>query len=405
VDHLPALAALDQLDQVPWTDLEHAYGDAADIPDLIRAVRFGDAEVRGEALNSLLYSLDHQGVQRFEATLHAIRFLVGIVADPTAPGRGGVARLLAELAVGDTAWFLHDGFHPELQAAPDDCARPQASSVIEGAGMIVRGFPSIGAGHDMTAGLGLREIYEAVLAGAPVYLSALTDAGAAADDDLRGSIPFLLAWLTPRAAELAPALTALVTDDRSPAVRASAALGLSHAVKFEAALRGPALAVLTTAWTTAATEVERRCLALAISRFEEPAASADARAALHEALVAAVPAAMPDEDFAWQRIDSPPFLFCEAYLGGADDDHPSTLAAGLACLPQLTDPDDATDLALWLARLALPDPGDGVDDAVRVVIDALAAADPAWHFSDLGNLLGDRGYPAERAAFAALAES
>lgn len=404
MDHLPVLAALDHLDQVPWDTLEHAYGDAADVPEMLRAIRHGDDEARGEAINGLLYSLDHQGVQRFEATLHAIRFLVGIVADPTAPGRGGVARLLAELAVGDTAWFLHDGFHPELQTAPDDCARPQASSVIEGKDMIVRGFPSIGAGHDMTAGLGLREIYEAVVAGVPVYLSALTDAGAATDEDLRGSIPFLLAFCTPRGAAIAPALTALL-DDASAAVRASAALGLSHAVKFDAALRGPALAALTARFAAAATDVERRCLALALSRFEQPADTAAPRAALHAALHAGVPAALPDEDFAWQRIDSPPFLFCEAYLGGDDDDHPATIAAGLACLPQLTDPDDAADLALWLARIALPDPGEPLDDAARIAIRTLAAADPAWHFSDLSRLLADRGYPAGREEFAAVADA
>ncbi len=63
------LATLDQLDQVPWANLDHAYGSAEDIPDMIRALGSGDPDARAQARGGLHASLDHQGVQRFESTL------------------------------------------------------------------------------------------------------------------------------------------------------------------------------------------------------------------------------------------------------------------------------------------------------------------------------------------------
>jgi hypothetical protein len=392
----PALP-LSRLGEIDWAELEHAYGDASDVPDALRAIATGD----DEALNGMLYALDHQGVQRFEATLRAVPFLIGLVGDRATPRRGGVARLLAEFAVGDTAWFLHDGFHPERQVHPDDCARAQASSVVEGEDFAIRGFPNIGDGHDMTRGQGLIEIYEAIAAGMPIYTAALDEPGA--PDDLRASIPFLCAFLTVRARDAAPALTALVERDPSPAVRGSAMLGLSHVVKFEPELRRAALSVLLARWHGAEDGVERRCLALALSRFEEPGETAAARAYLCEVLAAGVPVTLPDEDFPWQRIDSPPFVFCEAFLGGATADRAPVLAAGVACLPHVPDPDDAADLAVWLVRLALPAFGAPLADAARAAVRALAAHDPAWHYTDLANALGEKGYPRERAELAALA--
>lgn len=397
-----AALPLSRLDEIDWAALEHCYGDASDVPDALRMIAQGDAD--DDALNHLLYALDHQGVQRFESTLRAVPFLIGLVADPATPRRGGVARLLAEFAVGDTAWYLHDGFHPERQVRPDECARAQASTVMEGDGFAIRAFPSIGDGPDMERGHGLIEIYEAIAAGVPHYVAALDEPNA--PDDLRQSIPFLLAFLTTCARETASALAARIERDPSPAVRASAMLGLSHAVKFEPDERRGALSLLLARWHDAASPVERRCLALALSRFEQPAETELARAELRDVLVRGVPAVLPDEDFPWQRVDSPPFLFCEALLGGrgAAGDHERVLATGVACLPQVPDPDDAADLAVWLARLALPAAGEPMDELARAAARALAAHDPAWHYIDLGRALGERGYPTDRDAFRASLE-
>jgi hypothetical protein len=396
-----AALPLSRLDEIDWAALEHCYGDASDVPDALRMIAQGDAD--DDALNHLLYALDHQGVQRFESTLRAVPYLIGLLADPATPRRGGVARLLAELAVGDTAWYLHDGFHPERQLRPDDCARAQASTVMEGDGFAIRAFPSIGDGPDMERGHGLLEIYEAIAAGVPHYLAALAEPDA--PDDLRQSIPFLLAFLTPCARDTAGALAARIERDPSAAVRASAMLGLSHAVKFEPDERRGALSLLLARWHDAASPIERRCLALALSRFEQPAETELARAELRDVLARGVPVVLPDEDFPWQRVDSPPFLFCEAFLGGDDRDRAPVIAAGVACLPRVLDPDDAADLAVWLARLALPGFGVPLDDPAKAAVRAIAAHDPAWYYTDLGGELTAKSYPSDRDQFRALIAS
>ncbi len=89
------------------------------------------------------------------------------------------------------------------------------------------------------------------------------------------------------------------------------------------------------------------------------------------------------------------------------DDRLDLRAPACAALATLTEPHDAADLGLWLARLWLP-PADGdapapgaLDDAQRAVLAALVAAPVAWHFTDLGRELRDRGLPADREAVAA----
>ncbi|MBE7453426.1 MAG: hypothetical protein HS111_32560 [Kofleriaceae bacterium] len=398
------LATLDQLDQVPWANLDHAYGSAEDIPDMIRALGSGDPDARAQARGGLHASLDHQGVQRFESTFRAIPFLIGLLADPSTPDRGELARLLAELAVGDTCWFLHDGVHRERQMNVDDAARPQHASVIRGRDFATRGFPRLPDDRlDLSEGSGLRWIYDAVVAGVPTYLAALDGA----DEPLRAAIPFLCAFLTTdeAAAAAAPALERLL-DDPSAAVRASAALGLSHATKFVPALWERAFATLSARWDREPGALERRGLALALVRCERPADTVAVRAYLRDELARGVPEVRPD-DFPWRRIDSAPFVFCTTWIGTDAAERPALRAPGCAALATLTEPHDAADLGLWLVRLWLP-PADGdaptpgaLDDAQRAVLAALVAAPVAWHFTDLGRELRDRGLPADREALAA----
>src|SRR5688572_22220233 len=104
---------LDALDAVDWSSLGHAYGTAEQVPDALRALSTAAPATAAAICADLAASLDHQGVQRFEATLRAVPFLIGLLGDAAVPGRDHIARLLADFAVGDTNWFLHNGFHPD----------------------------------------------------------------------------------------------------------------------------------------------------------------------------------------------------------------------------------------------------------------------------------------------------
>jgi hypothetical protein len=86
---------LDELDAVSWRDLEHAYDNAADVPELLRALGDGDLEVLGDLFGALC----HQG-RRFSASAPVVPFIAGILA----AGQVDAVSLLmtlGALAVGD----------------------------------------------------------------------------------------------------------------------------------------------------------------------------------------------------------------------------------------------------------------------------------------------------------------
>ncbi|MBB6037174.1 hypothetical protein [Phytomonospora endophytica] len=87
---------LDTLDTVAWSSLSHAYGDAADVPDLIRRLRTPANE---EALHALYGNIYHQGTT-YEATGPAVPFLLEVLADEDSPGRDHLCGLLAHVSIG-----------------------------------------------------------------------------------------------------------------------------------------------------------------------------------------------------------------------------------------------------------------------------------------------------------------
>ncbi|MFI1286711.1 hypothetical protein ACH4U5_39185 [Streptomyces sp. NPDC020858] len=83
----------DGIDDIDWAALEHAYGPADDVPDLLRAAGSADAQVRDEALGELFSSLCHQG-SVYSATAAAVPFVARLALD----GPGDRLSLL---------WLLH----------------------------------------------------------------------------------------------------------------------------------------------------------------------------------------------------------------------------------------------------------------------------------------------------------
>lgn len=88
------------VDDVPWARLHHAYDTAEDVPDLLRALRSPDPDVRQDAHYRLRGNIYHQGT-RWEASSHAVPFLVALAADPATPDRSFVVQLLRRVGLGD----------------------------------------------------------------------------------------------------------------------------------------------------------------------------------------------------------------------------------------------------------------------------------------------------------------
>lgn len=77
---------LEGLDQVPWRQLHHAFGTAEDVPALIRASASTEESERSSALYELHGNLWHQGTI-YEATPHAVPFLIDLATAQEIPGR------------------------------------------------------------------------------------------------------------------------------------------------------------------------------------------------------------------------------------------------------------------------------------------------------------------------------
>ena len=222
---------LDGLDSIDWSQLEHAYGPAVDVPDQIRALISPEPERRDRALWELYGNIFHQGT-RYEASAYAVPFLLEILRERATPDRAGVLNLLTSVAIGyDEAW-LPDGF-PVARFRED----------ARGGEEILRSTPPLGDGEGriehkfeywnsldsesqnrVYASIELAA-YDAVRAGVPTFLDILAEPDATAEE--RVAAIYALAWFPEEAHQSVPALLRAAADPE-PAVAASAlvALGL-----------------------------------------------------------------------------------------------------------------------------------------------------------------------------------
>jgi hypothetical protein len=90
---------LEALDSIEWHKLRHAYGDASDLPSLLRQLLSQSQAERELAFRLLHETLWHQG-SVFEASAYAIPFLAEMLQATETPDRGGIAFLLAMLVQG-----------------------------------------------------------------------------------------------------------------------------------------------------------------------------------------------------------------------------------------------------------------------------------------------------------------
>ncbi|MGW5669363.1 hypothetical protein [Micromonospora sp. NPDC003776] len=213
--------------------MQHAYGPAVEVPDLLGRLRSRDREARRSAYQGLFDLLVHQG-SRYEASAVAAPFLVEIVADPKAPDRFAACQVLAAIAVGDESSWLID--RPDVAKARREVAhraqltrtqleREQADWAAAGrtdherrARVHRNEFSDVE--DDRDAARWQIAAYDAVRAGVPAYLTAL----ASSEIPVRLHAAHLLAWFPEERTSIAPALAQLIGAEPQPMVAATAAV-------------------------------------------------------------------------------------------------------------------------------------------------------------------------------------
>ncbi|HEU4406315.1 MAG TPA: hypothetical protein VFS43_13705 [Polyangiaceae bacterium] len=189
---------LEALDRVTWADYRHAYGPAVDVPELLRALAFGDERAQGRAKYALYGNLWHQGTV-YEASAHAVAFLIEMLAPGSSADKAFVLQYLGDLASGSSYLAAHQGFaaYDGLRDGPE--FRAELEREIDW----------------------VRATHEAVLRGAPMYLAL---ARGHADPDVRSAAFRLLARFREEAPELAGHALEASRGDGDEVVRASALL-------------------------------------------------------------------------------------------------------------------------------------------------------------------------------------
>jgi hypothetical protein len=103
---------LNDLDAVPWRSVRHAFGEASEVPRMLRELGSNNRELRQSALKELFACLLHQGTVS-EATALAIPFLFELLADSGTRERNWVAFLLASIGLGKSYLEIHTGIDEE----------------------------------------------------------------------------------------------------------------------------------------------------------------------------------------------------------------------------------------------------------------------------------------------------
>jgi hypothetical protein len=229
---------LEHIDDVPWSEIQHCYGPADDVPGLIRQLASSDSEMRREALSELSGNILHQGTV-FEATSYAVPFLIELLQEPSVADKHWLLVLLADLATGSSYWDVHQHLSIFKDSQDDHMSEIETE------------LGWVKAAHD------------GVLAGRTAYLQLLEDG----DEKVRMAAAFLLGTFPEAAEENFEALRAVYAAEQNENVRAAQVLAIGSLVFSEERIVRFLEEVLTSSEARAVQVAAALGLAWASSRF------------------------------------------------------------------------------------------------------------------------------------------
>jgi HEAT repeat protein len=120
---------MDDLDDIPWGELQHAFGAASDVPSLLRSLGSGDRQVRDAALTELWNNIWHQGTV-YEATPFALPFLIRLLQGQDHPHRGSIACLVASIIAGRGYYEVHAPFFKSTRPGEFDSEIQREQAIV-----------------------------------------------------------------------------------------------------------------------------------------------------------------------------------------------------------------------------------------------------------------------------------
>lgn len=218
---------LANLGDVPWSELQHSYGTADDVPGYLRAMQAGVWEGRYPPSVQLADRIVHQG-RRSQAAQHTIPFLVQMALNTRQSNRHQIVGLLIAIAIGLDNNYLPSGYDPAEDRATLETVRGEAEDwaqwVSEAADDEQRRQRELSCAQVLIDAEAVVYSYDAIREALPVLSVFL----ASDSPELRAETANLLAWFPEYAATSIPLLEAFIAGETSPGVAATGivALGL-----------------------------------------------------------------------------------------------------------------------------------------------------------------------------------
>jgi hypothetical protein len=187
---------LNGLDNISWETLNHAYGSAEDVPDLIRALTYDGDDMRDMTLYTLYSNLWHQGTV-YQATAYAVPFLIELLTVNHVTRKYDILIYLAHLATGNS--YL---------------------DILTGQGI---NLYNTGIEDELNH---VKQTHHAVREGIEVYFQLLLNRHE--DIQTRMAVPYLLASFPEQQAMIVPRLKQILPDESDRLMRASIILALRY---------------------------------------------------------------------------------------------------------------------------------------------------------------------------------
>lgn len=397
------------LDEVDWSELNHAFGTATDVPGQLRALCGDDEQARQKAVSSLFDHLAHQGT-RCQASPYAVPFLARIALAGPVPAREHALLLLTRLAVDwDEEREIIDGADIAVwraQAAENSSEKllqlyeeALATEQDEQRRRNLRDMRDwVAAGNPVDARDASMRSYDAVLAELPALLGLLDDES----PGVRTRTAYLLAWFPERAGTSLPLLLGRAANEDDVVAKATSLVAVG--ILGTTDLLGTLAAELD-----AEDGLVRWGAAIAIAQTARSAgAKAEGplldRAVAELAAAAAAPAPIPATDYSLGD-----FHGHTADVLIALPPSPAARAAAATCLPSVGTPHRA-----FTAKAVLPDlfpgplpeprpPYASLPRPQQQLLYALADLSEGWWNSTggIGQRLSAHGLPASHAGLRA----
>lgn len=189
---------LETLDTIPWSTLHHAYGEASDVPGLIRDRASPKKAIREAASWAFYANVYHQGTV-YSATAFVVPFLLELLEDEQVKDKTDLLNLLDAIAHGSSYIDVHVRNEEERSTADFQ------QKLAEERGWVQDAKDAVGRGY-------------------PTYLRLLVGK----KPRIRAYAAWVLANCQPYAEQVIPALQEFLMREEKQLVRASIILSLGH---------------------------------------------------------------------------------------------------------------------------------------------------------------------------------